>query len=151
MPAWKWIDIPPVWLVGFCVLCWLQARHVPFGPSSGTLVTLLGVALVAAGAALAVLAVREMQRQNTTPVPHQRASALVMTGVFQHSRNPIYLGDLLILGGVALILGAWPALVLVAVFHWVLTNRFIQPEEEGLRNAFGDAFEAYAARVRRWV
>lgn len=84
-------------------------------------------------------------------IPRQTPSALITTGIFRLSRNPIYLADLLILAGFSLIWGKPLGLVLVPVLAWILFARFIQGEEARLRAMFGAEFEAYAARTRRWL
>lgn len=140
------LDYPPVWLAGGIGLAYGQAMLLPLPrfPVSGGFLVGLGLGLM-------LLAVIEFSRARTTVVPHEMPSALVTTGVYRHSRNPIYLGDALVLTGLCLIWGAWPSLVLVPVFVAVMTHRFILPEEARLRSRFGPAFEAWAARVRRWV
>jgi protein-S-isoprenylcysteine O-methyltransferase Ste14 len=77
--------------------------------------------------------------------------ALVTTGVFARTRNPIYLGDAAILAGLVLFWQAWPSLVLVPLFVWLITDRFIRPEEERLHARFGVRFEQWAQRTRRWL
>lgn len=143
------IDLPPLWLTLFAGLAWGQARLWPAGDA--TWADGLGAALVALGLALAVAAAVEFRRRRTTIIPHRQASALVTGGVYRLSRNPIYLGDALILAGLALIWGAWSGLVLVPAFMAVISARFIGPEEARLRTAFGPAFEDWAGRTRRWI
>jgi protein-S-isoprenylcysteine O-methyltransferase Ste14 len=130
---------------------WLQSRHLPLGPPTGAWGDWLGAGLVVLGLALMAAAVIEFNRHKTTPIPHMEASALVSTGVFGWSRNPIYLGDVLVLAGLILRWDALPSLVILPVFAWVLTVRFIRPEEARLRASFPAEFDAYAARVRRWL
>jgi protein-S-isoprenylcysteine O-methyltransferase Ste14 len=96
-------------------------------------------------------AVVQMYRAKTTIIPRHDASQLVTGGVFSLSRNPIYLGDALVLAGFALYWGAWPSLVLVPVFMWLISWRFIEGEEAKLRHAFGQAFHAYEKETRRWL
>ena len=98
-----------------------------------------------------VLAVVEMTRMRTTVVPHMQASHLVTSGIFAHSRNPIYLGDCLVLAGFCLIWGAPAALILVPAFAAVILHRFIGPEEARLHARFGEAFREYCGRTRRWI
>lgn len=151
LPLRKWIDLPPVWLAVFLGLAWVQATRLPVPPSGGALIDLLGGLMVGGGLVLMALAVIQMRQAGTTVIPHQRPDALVDSGVFARSRNPIYLGDALVLGGVILFWDAWPSLVLVPLFVWLITDRFILPEEARLRDAFGARFDTYAKRVRRWI
>jgi protein-S-isoprenylcysteine O-methyltransferase Ste14 len=148
--AMKWIDLPPVWLALFAALGWAQAAWWPLG-SFGSWGDWAGAALVALGVGLAVAAALEFRRARTTIIPHGTPTAIVTSGVYRISRNPIYLGDALILAGLGLRWDSVLALVLVPVFVAVVTARFIRPEEARLRARFGAEFEAWAARVRRWA
>ena len=148
----KMIDIPPVWLAVCVLVAWGQATFLPldFG-FGGTWTRLIGASFVIGGLFLAVLAVLEMRRAKTTFIPHQTPTSMVTSGVFSFTRNPIYLGDVMILLGFVLWWGAVIALILVPLFLFTIERRFILPEEERLRAEFGDAFEGYAANVHRWL
>lgn len=146
--ARQW-ESPPTWLALFLALALLQSRALPLLPPVEAS-RALGTLLVLAGAVLFLLALREFRRHGTTVVPREAPTALIETGVFRLSRNPIYLADALILAGVTLWWDA-AALWLVPVFVLVIRRRFIEGEEAALRAAFGPAFEAYAARTRRWL
>lgn len=146
------IDIPPVWLVGFAVLAWVQARVMPLGLSlDGAFTDLLSGMLIGGGIILAVMAVVEFRRHKTTVFPHETPSAMVQTGIYKRSRNPIYLGDVLILAGLILRFDAVLSLVLIPVFVWLLERRFIIPEEDRLRRTFRAAFAQYESNTRRWI
>lgn len=150
MTFFRAFDWPPVWLAGFVLLALLTAMPVA-GGALGLVLVGLGGAAVAVGLGLMGLAVREMTRARTTVIPGRDPSALVTRGVFRFSRNPIYLGDLLILAGISLVWQSWVGLALVPVLGWVLTRRFILHEEARLRAGFGAEAEAWMARVRRWL
>ena len=149
--ALDWVDLPPVWLIGFLFVTWQQARVWPGPAALHAAGGLAGGLLIGGGVILVALAVSEMRAQKTTVIPHRTPRALVQSGIFRRSRNPIYLADLLFLAGFALATGAWPSLVLVPLLGWLLTDRFILPEEARLAETFGPAFDAYAARTRRWI
>ncbi|PRX37954.1 Protein-S-isoprenylcysteine O-methyltransferase Ste14 [Meinhardsimonia xiamenensis] len=146
----KWIDTPPVWLAAFCAMGWGLAVLLP-EPPLGPWSVPVGPVLVAAGLVLMFAAVVELRRHRTTVVPHREARALVTTGIYRFSRNPIYLGDVLFLAGFLVWLGAALPLLLIPVFAWVLQRRFIIPEERRLRASFGPAWERWAERTRRWI
>ncbi len=148
----RWIDIPPVWLVGFAVLAWIQAQVLSLGLSlDGAVTDLLSGILIGGGIVLAVMAMVEFRRHKTTVIPHETPSVMVQTGIYKRSRNPIYLGDVLILAGLILRFDAVLSLVLIPIFVWVLERRFIIPEENRLRRTFRADFARYERKTRRWI
>ena len=98
-----------------------------------------------------VLAVSEMLRQRTTVDPQGAPVALVQSGIFSRTRNPIYLGDVLLLAGMILWFDAVPSLVLVPLFAYFIERRFIVNEEKYLRRTFRAEFARYEQKVRRWI
>jgi protein-S-isoprenylcysteine O-methyltransferase Ste14 len=148
----KWINIPPVWLALAVASAWAIARVQPMAFRLGGPVTdLLGGLCVGGGIVLMLLAFIEMRKQQTTVVPHRDAARLVTSGIFRRSRNPIYLGDLLVLAGLCLRWNAPIALFLVALLMATLTQRFIIPEEDRLRRKFRAEFARYCQNTRRWL
>lgn len=117
----------------------------------GPITELLGGLLVGGGIVLILLAAAEMRKQRTTIIPHMEADRLVSSGIFKRSRNPIYLGDALILAGLALRWEAPIALLLVPLFMFTITQRFIIPEENRLRVKFRADFARYCQKTRRWL
>ncbi len=148
----KWIDLPPVWLIGALAIAWWQAQNYTLGLSfGGAWSEFAGGVLVGGGLLLMLLAVYEMRRHRTTIIPHQTASALVTTGIFSRSRNPIYLGDMLVLAGLILRWDAVLSLPLIPIFVWIIERRFIMPEEDRLRRAFRMEYARYMQKTRRWI
>ncbi|MBQ4825300.1 isoprenylcysteine carboxylmethyltransferase family protein [Leisingera sp. HS039] len=148
----RWLDVPPVWLAGFVLTAWLQSVHAAFGLSfGGAWAGFLGGILLGGGLLLALLAITEMRRQKTTVIPHQTPSRLVQSGIFSRSRNPIYLGDVLILASLVLWFDAVLALPLIPIFLWLLEKRFVIPEEDRLRRTFRADWARYEKKVRRWI
>lgn len=142
------LNVPPLWLGLFVALAWGIAQ---VSAPLGSRVAWAGWGLVGLSAGLMVWAVLAFRRARTTIMPHEAPSALVETGPYRYSRNPIYLADLMILAGAALILGAPLALVLLVPFQQVLLRLFILPEEALLERQLGPAYRAYKGRVRRWI
>ena len=148
----KWIDLPPVWLAAMIALAWAQARFAPTGLSfGGAWADFAGGLLVGGGLILMVLAVHEMRKARTTIIPHLEAAKLVQSGIFSRTRNPVYLGDVLVLAGLILRFDAVLALPLVPVFLWILEKRFVIPEENRLRRKFRADFARYCQITRRWI
>jgi protein-S-isoprenylcysteine O-methyltransferase Ste14 len=143
------IDLPPVWLVLHLAAAWVLSLISP--AVFGGFGTLLGVWLVGLGLLITLLAAAQMALARTTIIPRRDPSALVTSGLFAWSRNPIYLSDVIILVGAILWLDAILGLPLVAGFVWLIQTRFIRDEEARLTAAFGPEFDLWAARTRRWI
>jgi protein-S-isoprenylcysteine O-methyltransferase Ste14 len=144
------VAVPPPAIVGaLLLLAWLLHRALPM-PLTGPL-PLAGPVVMAIGAALAAWALALMLRASTDPRPDRPDRVLIESGPFRFSRNPIYLGILTFTAGLALGWGSlWGWLAVVLAF--LALDRLVVPREERyLRQRFGAAYEAYAARVRRWV
>ena len=90
-------------------------------------------------------------KTTVNPVEPDQATSLVTTGMYSISRNPMYLGFLLILTGWALELQNAAALLPVPLFVWIMTILQIRPEEEALEELFGEDYNSYRKRVRRWI
>ncbi|MDJ0821249.1 MAG: isoprenylcysteine carboxylmethyltransferase family protein [Paracoccaceae bacterium] len=148
----KWIDLPPIWLIGFVAAAWWQKTYYPMGLGFGPgWADLLGGLLVGGGLVLMFMAVAEFRRHRTTVMPHETPERLITSGIFKRSRNPIYLGDSMILAGLILYWDAVLALPLIPVFVWVLERRFIIPEEGRMRRKFLADFARYTQQTRRWL
>jgi len=145
------LDMPPVWLIACLGLAYAQSAYWPFAGFAGALWQLAAGVLVGGGVILMGLAFIEFNRAKTTVVPHQEPEALITSGIFKRSRNPIYLADILLLAGFSFYWGAWLGVILLPVLGLILTRRFIEPEEARLRAAFGGQFDAWALRTRRWL
>ncbi len=148
-PILALLDLPPVWLIAHVATAWMLAQVSPM--VFGAVGDGLGRALVALGVGVTLVAVLQMSHHQTTVIPRRTPSALVTSGLFAWSRNPIYLADALILTGAILWLDAVLALPLIVVFVWVIQTRFIRDEETRLTIAFGPEFDLWAARTRRWI
>ena len=147
----KLIDIPPVWLALFIAIAWGQSTYYPVLTLNSGLTQLLGGMLIGGGLVLMAMAVVEFRKWKTTIIPHQEANALITSGIFSKSRNPIYLADAMVLAGLILRWDAVLCLPLIPVFVWLIEKRFIVGEERRLRSKFGVAFHRYTEKTRRWV
>ncbi|MGB8383956.1 MAG: isoprenylcysteine carboxylmethyltransferase family protein [Dermatophilaceae bacterium] len=144
--------IPP--LVVFVPLTVLLAMNalVPWAIGVPLVIrVVVGALLVVVGVALMAWAASVMKGQGTTVIPWEQVDALVTSGPFAFTRNPIYLGDGLVYLGITVAFGSWwPALGLPVVLL-VLHRYVIDPEEAYLTVRFGPAYTTYAGRVRRWL
>ena len=112
---------------------------------------LAGLVPLVFGILLNLAADRQFKLHRTTVKPFEESSALVTTFPFSISRNPMYLGMTLALLGFALLFGTIASLVPVAAFAILMDGRFIRVEERMLASTFGNEWQRYCARVRRWL
>jgi protein-S-isoprenylcysteine O-methyltransferase Ste14 len=144
--------LPPAPYAAALLGGWWLDRHVHALPLDWGAASLpLGWLLVGTGLALFGWTLATFRLHRTTVNPYKAASSLCTGGPFRFSRNPIYVGDWFILGGVSLLLAtAWP--LLSAPLIW-LTLRYgvIRHEEAHLEAKFGDEYRTYQTRVRRWL
>jgi len=145
------IDIPPLWLGLFIAFAWAMDAWLPGLATGWSWLRPLGYALVFVGLGAMGLALIEFLRNNTTFVPRRVPTAFLQNGIYKRSRNPIYLGDALVLAGLILAWDVLPALVLVPVFMTLIAKRYIQGEEAGLEAKFGTEFTDWKQQVRRWI
>jgi protein-S-isoprenylcysteine O-methyltransferase Ste14 len=110
-----------------------------------------GWLLVAAMVALDFSAMRTMARAKTTIMPNRPSEHLVTTGAFSFTRNPIYLGNTLLMIGVGLITGIVWFLPLAIAAAFATQKLAIEREERHLEGRFGKRYRDYAKRVRRWI
>jgi len=128
--------------------------HIPPILQLPTLVRVFGAAvLVTIGAAVAIGGVMSFRRARTTvnPLKPETSAALVSTGVYSFTRNPMYLGMALALLAWAVYLSSIWSLLGPLLFALYITRFQIVPEERVLDRLFGASFAAYKARVRRWL
>lgn len=146
----QWIDLPPFWLALAVAGVWAVDAVLPvavLGPAG----QVAGLVLAGLGAGLMAMAAAQMILARTTVIPRRTPARLMTRGAFAISRNPIYLGDALVLAAAILWWDAWAALPILAAFVLLIDRRFIRDEEARLRAVFGQEFDIWAAGTARWV
>ncbi|MDP1931673.1 MAG: isoprenylcysteine carboxylmethyltransferase family protein [Gammaproteobacteria bacterium] len=146
--------IPPPLVAALLALCmWLLAGSDPALSSNAIILATAVASVVLVGISFCVSGVISFRRASTTvnPLQPQKASALVTSGVYRISRNPMYVGFTFLLLGWALALGEPLAFIGVPVFVLFITRFQILPEERALTALFGAEFERYCTTVRRWL
>jgi protein-S-isoprenylcysteine O-methyltransferase Ste14 len=114
-------------------------------------VQIIGWILVALWPITALPALRMMRKAGTTIRPDKPVSALLTTGPFGLSRNPLYVALIFLYSGLAILLNAFWSFVLLPVVIATIAHWVIAPEEAYLERAFGDEYLGYKERVRRWL
>jgi protein-S-isoprenylcysteine O-methyltransferase Ste14 len=108
-------------------------------------------ACFAASLILAGWAVRRIWRVRSSVLPHRTTTALVTTGPFRITRNPLYLAMGLLLTGVAFAVNSLAMLLAIVPWTVVMRHGVIAREERYLEGKFGEDYRAYCRRVRRWL
>jgi protein-S-isoprenylcysteine O-methyltransferase Ste14 len=144
------LRVPPVLLaliVG--AFMWLVSAAVPALSVDLESNVLAALAIAAVGAGLAIAGVVEFRRAQTTvdPTSPEKCSAIVTSGIYRHTRNPMYLGFLVMLLGLAVYLSNMAALLGLAAFAIYMTRFQIIPEERILKASFGGRYEEHLSAV----
>ena len=113
--------------------------------------TLLGIIPLAFGLVINIRADQVFHKAKTPVCPFGTASSLVTDDVYHLTRNPMYLGFVLILLGIAVLLGSLAPYVSVLAFTFLLDSMFIRVEEQKMSTQFGLAWQAYKSQTRRWL
>ena len=148
------LKVPPlVVLVFVAALMWLGSQAAPAAgfhvPARQAIE--LGLATVGAGTAVAGVVSFRIAKTTVNPLSPAAASALVTSGIYQLSRNPMYLGALILLVGWAAFLANALGFILVPSFVLYMNRFQIGPEEKVLTSLFAPEFTTYCAKVRRWL
>ncbi len=143
--------LPPVWfflsiIVMIGLHFWLPVKQLLFLP-----LTYLGMVAIATGIGMVLFCAYLFRQKDTTIKPFQESSCLVKEGIFNYSRNPIYLGMIIVLIGLWIVEGSLTPMLIIPVFTWLIQELFIKQEEKMLLDQFGESYQEYLATVRRWI
>ena len=144
----------PVAQVGVTAGLMLAVKsYTTIGHFEGAWSAPLSIVITTLGLALAVVGGRAFFKANTTinPIDPSETTALVTSGIYRFSRNPMYLGFLLILLAWAFFLGSGLSFVMLPIFVVFITRYQIDAEERVLEEKFGEVYQRYRAEVRRWI
>lgn len=143
--------LPPVWfllsimsMIGLHL--WLPVKQLLFPPFG-----YLGIVAITVGIIMVLGCAYLFRQKNTTIKPFEQSSYLVREGIFNYSRNPIYLGMLVVLIGLWIVLGSLSPGFIIPVFAVLIQEMFIKAEEQMLEAKFGEEYQEYKATVRRWI
>ncbi len=144
---------PPILLLITAAIMWLVSQSEFSYPVQIPYSLALSILLAVIGVVIAAIAGRQFGIAQTTvnPLSPESATSLVNTGIFSMSRNPMYVGLLLMSTGWAVWLGSLTNIAVMVLFIFAITNLQIKPEESALRKLFGDEYEEYCRKVRRWI
>ena len=112
---------------------------------------LLGCLPLALGLAMNLLADRAFKQAQTPVNPYAPTNTLITWSVFRWSRNPMYLGFILIMIGIAWVLGSLTPFLFPLLFTLIIRGSFIKPEEAKLEKEFPETWRVYTTQTRRWI
>ena len=144
---------PPIVALISVGVIWLLARQLPSLAFSFPWQSILAIVLISTGAVIDLICIGLFIHRKTTfsPLSPNRTAALVSSGLFKFSRNPMYVGQALAVAGAAIWFGNFIGLLMIPCFIIYLTKFQILPEEEILLRKFGNDYQDYQRRVRRWL
>jgi len=142
---------PPVLLVIHIFIAWLLGRFIALPIVVSPLFKSIGLGLAGIGFLLGLLSLYAFTKARTTLNPHGSVRAIVSSGVYRFTRNPIYLGMVFMLIGFPLAFGNVWGIPLAPVFILLMNKLVIEHEEAYLEKKFGEAYTGYRSRVRRWL
>lgn len=114
-------------------------------------VSYAGVILIITGLSVSAWGAYAFRKSDTPIKPFEQSTVLVTYGFYRITRNPMYLGMMIILFGTWIFLGSLSPLFVIPVFFLFIQEIFIKHEEPFLENIFGDQYREYKSKVRRWL
>jgi len=144
---------PPLIYAAFFLLSLFIQRIFPL--NNKFLITpaahILAWAFLAVSLLIAAIAIRKFAVTKNTLITVKAATSLQTSGIYSFTRNPMYLGLILLYISIAIFYGNWWTFFLLSLLIFVIQFYVIQKEEQYLRQAFGEPYDAYRKKVRRWI
>jgi len=140
---------PPIIALFWIIIAYLLGRYIPLTHTS-SIIQYLGLGLVIIALILGFSAFNEFRKLQTTLDPHGSVKALATNGIYKLSRNPIYLGFLLMVIGFPFYSGYYSGIIIAPLFLISMNRLVIEKEEAYLEKKFGDVYTGYKSNVRRW-
>ncbi len=142
---------PPIVALFYLLIAYLLGWLVQIPFEAPGPLRIVGFALACIGFLFGVGAFVEFSRARTTVDPHGSVTQVVTTGIYRFTRNPIYMGFLLIIIGLPLNSGFYWGILLAPFFIITMNRLVIEKEEAYLEKKFGETYTGYKSRVRRWL
>jgi protein-S-isoprenylcysteine O-methyltransferase Ste14 len=143
--------IPPVYLLLTITLMVTLHKLQPLATLWSAPWRYSGLLPLLAGLSIVVWSALLFARAQTPIKPFEETTQLVTGGMYRYTRNPMYLGMVFVLIGIAMMLGSLTPFLPIPVFAWLIHSLFITREEVLLEERFGDAYRDFRNRVRRWL
>lgn len=148
------LKIPPaVQVIIAWLFTWLLTSFAPITHFEFAIQTSSAIALFVLGLTIIVVCGLGFFKKKTTVDPRDpsQTSALVIAGLYHYSRNPMYVGFLMMVIAFAIYMGSLAGILTIPLFIWYMNRFQIIPEEQFLQEKFADAYKDYTKSVRRWL
>lgn len=143
--------VPPVYVLLSIIAMALLNAYAPLPRVISPPYSYAGGVVLAVGIAIAVINATAFRRVGTPVVPFRQSTTLVTTGFYRYTRNPMYIGMVTGLLGIAILFGTAGAFLPIPVFFVIIQEWFIKGEERFLEEIFGNQYLQFKNRVRRWI
>lgn len=143
--------IPPFLLLISALVMTILHFIVPYQVAIFTPINYLGIFLIILGLTIAKKVGTTFSKIDTEIHTFKKPRQLVTSGLFQYSRNPIYLGFVIALIGLNIVLGSLTPFIVVLIFIFLTNFWYIPFEEKNMHKQFGQDYENYKKNVRRWI
>lgn len=143
--------VPPVYVLLSMIAMALLDRYAPLAQVIPPPYSYAGGVVLILGIAIAVINATVFRSAGTPVVPFHKSTTLVTAGSYNYTRNPMYIGLVTGLVGIAILFGSASAFLPIPVFIVIIQEWFIKGEEKFLEEIFGDQYVQFKRRVRRWI
>jgi len=143
--------VPPVYFLAAVIMMILLHLFAPIGYWLQSPWKYFGIVIIVFGFVLSLGSGNLFRRLGTPPRPGIRATVLVTTGAYRYTRNPMYLGLVTMLIGLAILLGSFTPPVVIPFIVWILHSKFIGREEKWMESWFGESYLEYKSKTSRWL
>jgi len=144
---------PPIYALSIALLMWLLNKYIPIAHFIESPWNRAGLGIIIIAGAFDLWSLFLFLKKHTTfnPMKPEDTTGLVVTGLYKVSRNPMYVGLLIMLFGFAIWLGSLTPFFILPLFYMVITTMQIKPEEKFLLEKFGNEYQMYKDSVKRWL
>ena len=143
--------LPPVYFLAAVLLMVGLNYFVPVQTILNAPITYLGVGMIAFGLFIVMWPAVTFGKVGTPIKPFEDSTRLVTNGMYRITRNPMYLGMVVVLLGIAVLFGNASPFLIAPMFGWLIQTKFVKFEEALLEKTFGDEYLRYKQKVRRWL
>lgn len=144
---------PPLYMLAGIIITWILEEYIFSLSLNWDTVSakVVGWGLIVIGFGISVSVAQAMRSKGTSILPHTPTTALLTTGIFLITRNPVYLSNGIVIAGASVLFNTWWG-ILAMMFNWGLSYYWaIKPEEAYLEAKFCKQYLEYKSKVRRWI